>query len=561
MGRYQEALDYIFSYVNYERQARYSYNAVTFNLRRMEELLDKLGRPQDKFACVHIAGTKGKGSTSAMVESVLRAAGYRTGLYTSPHLHTFRERIRVSGELISKAELVDVLAHSKSAIEAVPGITAFEVMTALGFLYFAEKGVEWAVLEVGLGGRLDATNVVRPAVCGITSLSYDHTELLGHTLSLIAWEKAGIAKAGVPLVSAPQEPEAMGVIEQVCADIGARLVRVGQEWTFEASRVAREDREPHPGEVSHSSDNRGCTPDLSGQSLTVRRVTDSLVLPDLRIRLLGRHQLVNATTAVAILAELNTQGVMITETAVRTGLAEARWPGRFEVLHRHPDLVVDSAHNADSAHKLKAALTEWFPESHVSGVPAGFRGAGPYGTSAPTHRRLALVFGASADKDISGMLETFLHPQGDDPQLSTADAEDPLQRMDCLPGNRPLAVDKVIVTRSGHPRSADPNALLEQVRAVGFPADGALSTSENLESALADVLAWATGSDDLICITGSIFVVAQARRVWAELHPEAFPADDWVHQDETGGKVVGDDELNFPVVEDPLQRAGGPPEA
>ena len=197
---------------------------------------------------MHIAGTKGKGSTSAMVESVLRAAGYRTGLYTSPHLHTFRERIRCSGALMSKAELVRLLDACKPAIEATPGITAFEVMTALAFQFFAEQGVEWAVLEVGLGGRLDATNVVHPAVCAITSLSYDHVELLGHTLSLIAFEKAGIIKPGVPVVSSPQEPEAMAVIRRVCADTGARLVTVGEAWTYEADGA-----------------------DLSGQTFTVRR--------------------------------------------------------------------------------------------------------------------------------------------------------------------------------------------------------------------------------------------------------------------------------------------------
>jgi dihydrofolate synthase/folylpolyglutamate synthase len=338
MSRYQDALDYIFSYVNYEKQARYIYNAVAFNLRRMEELLDRLGNPQNAFRCVHIAGTKGKGSTSAMVESVLRAAGYRTGLYTSPHLHTFRERIRVGSRLMAKAELVDILQCCQPAIEATPGVTAFEVMTALGFLHFARQGVEWAVLEVGLGGRLDATNVVHPAVCAITSLSYDHVELLGHTLSLIAWEKAGIIKAGVPVVSAPQEAEAMGVIRRVCADTAARLVTVGQDWTVEGDGA-----------------------ELTGQTLTIRRPADGLTLRDLRIGLLGRHQWVNATTAVAMLAELNAQGVVIPEEALRRGLATARWPGRFEVLRLRPAVVVDSAHNADSAQKLRAALADWFP--------------------------------------------------------------------------------------------------------------------------------------------------------------------------------------------------------
>ncbi len=476
MGRYQDTLDYIFAYVNYEKQPRYTYNAMTFNLRRMEELLDRLGNPQNAFRCVHIAGTKGKGSTSAMVESVLRTAGYRTGLYTSPHLHTFRERIRVAGALMSKADLVDLATRSRAAIEATPGITAFEVMTSLAFLHFAQQGVAWAVLEVGLGGRLDATNVVHPNVCAITSLSYDHVELLGHTLSLIAWEKAGIIKAGVPVVSAPQEAEAMGVIQRVCTDTGARLVTIGHDWTVEGNGAQ-----------------------LAGQTLTIHRVADGLTLANLKIPLLGRHQWVNAATAVAMLTELSAQGVVIPEAALRRGLATARWPGRFEVLQRQPVVVVDSAHNADSAQKLRATLATWFPR--------------------PPRKRLALIFGASNDKDISGMLEAFLTP-------------------DPASGYRP--VDKVIVTQSGHPRSTAPAGLADMVRHLSTTVN--ISVQDTVHSALTEALAWAN-DDDLICVTGSIFVVAQARRAWANRHPDAFPADDWVFQDETAGVSVSDDEI------------------
>ncbi len=481
MGRYQDALEYIFSYVNYERQARYAYDAVTFNLGRMEELLQRLGRPQDAFQSVHIAGTKGKGSTSVMVESVLRTAGYRTGLYTSPHLHTFRERIRVGGNLMSKRDLVDLLEYSRPAIESTPGITAFEVMTALAFLHFARRQVEWAILEVGLGGRLDATNVVHPAVCGITSLSYDHVELLGHTLSLIAWEKAGIIKPGVPIVSAPQEPEAMAVIQRVCRDTGARLVTIGEDWTV-----------------------RGDGSDLTGQDFTVRYVgpsghpfAEGPVLENLCIRLLGSHQLTNAAVAVAILAELCAQGVAIPSAALRDGLAAARWPGRFEVLSLRPAVVVDSAHNGDSARKLRAALARWFPR--------------------PPRRRLALVFGASADKDIAGMLHAFLTPD---------------------PSNGYLPADKVIVTKSHHPRAADLASLADQVRALRPHCP--ISVHDTLDSALTEALAWA-GDNDLVCVTGSIFVVAQARRAWARSHPLSFPPDDWVFQDETVGEAVPDD--------------------
>ena len=186
MGRYQDALDYIFSYVNYEKPSHASYNSEFYNLQRLNLLLERMGMPQKRFRSVHIAGTKGKGSTSAMIESVLRAAGFKTGLFTSPHLHSFRERIRFGGKLIPKKVLADILDELRPAIESVPGVTAFEVMTALAFTYYAWEGVEWAVLETGLGGRLDATNVVMPAVSPITSISFDHMELLGHTLESIA---------------------------------------------------------------------------------------------------------------------------------------------------------------------------------------------------------------------------------------------------------------------------------------------------------------------------------------------------------------------------------------
>jgi dihydrofolate synthase/folylpolyglutamate synthase len=466
MGRYQDVLDFIFGYVNYERAPRYAHNALTLNLDRMHALLARLGNPQNRFQSVHIAGTKGKGSTSALVESVLRTAGYRTGLYTSPHLHTFRERIRVAGALIPKQDLADLLARCRPAIEATTDVIAFEIITALAFVYFAQREVEWAVLEVGLGGRLDATNVVKPAVCGITSLSYDHVERLGHNLTQIAWEKAGIIKPGAPVVSEPQEPDAMAILRQAAAETGARLVTVGVDWTYDVDSFDRE-----------------------AQTFSVRRTADAHVLPDLHIPLLGRHQLANAATAIAMLAELSAQGLAIGDEALREGLAATRWPGRFETLARRPALVVDGAHNADSAHKLRTALRDWFPPR--------------------SGRRLALIFGSSGDKDITGMLAAFLNN----------------------------ATDRIILTRSGHPRSADPHRLAEQAHQINPTVP--VGVCRTLDDALDEAVAWA-GPDDVICVTGSLFVVAQARRAWAKRNPDAFAPNDWVWQDETPGEAVAD---------------------
>lgn len=455
---YQQALDFIFSYTDYEMLARFTYDAATLDLTRMEHLLALLGNPHRRFRSVHIAGTKGKGSTAAMCDAILRAAGFHTGLYTSPHLHTFRERIRVDGRLLSQEDLLALVEQCRPAIEAVEDITTFEIITALGFLHFAQQEVEWAILETGLGGRLDATNIVSPDVTAITTLSYDHTELLGDTLALIAGEKAGIIKPGVPLVCAPQAPEAMQVIEDVCHQRQAELILVGRDWRWE--RTAG---------------------DLTGQTLRVQEQADGhhppVVYENLRIPLLGQHQLLNATMAVALAETLRRRGVAIPEGAMGNGLAQVRWPGRLEVLQPHPCVVVDGAHNPDSVAKLVAALGEWFP-----------------------HERMVLVFGASEDKDIEGMLKTLL----------------PLSHC-------------VITTQARHPRAADPHELAQMIAPL-LRAGQFLTVSESVAGAVEQALAWAQAGD-LVCGSGSIFVVGEVREALAD----RLPPDDWAHEAEPVG--------------------------
>jgi len=234
---YKQALDYIDSYTDYEKIPM-PHDPAFYDLRRVHLLLGRLGDPHLGAKTVHIGGTKGKGSTAAMVASALSKAGYRTGLYTSPHLTTLRERFRVDGEMITETELVSTVDRLKPEVEAVNAearygeLTTFELLTALAFVFFQEKEAAFQVLEVGLGGTYDATNIVQPEVCAITSISLDHTDVLGDTLSQIAAEKAGIIKPGVTVVMAPQEDEAARVIVRACSQKGVALVRVGSDITW-----------------------------------------------------------------------------------------------------------------------------------------------------------------------------------------------------------------------------------------------------------------------------------------------------------------------------------------
>lgn len=353
---YQAALSYILSFTDYEKLPAFLYRADNFDLRRMVELLDRLDNPHLTSPAIHVAGTKGKGSTAAMIASALSAAGYRTGLYTSPHLHTFRERITVDGEMITEEELSALTERLQPEIEEVNRrhdygeITTFEILTALAFAFFMERRVDFQVLEVGLGGRLDATNVVMPRIAVITSISLDHAEVLGDSLAKIAGEKAGIIKPGTLVISAPQSNEVEGVIEEVCRSKGVSLITVGRDVTW-----------------------RKLKSDLSGQFFEVKGKAGNhkLIIP-----LLGEHQLENAAVAVAALEAL---GIGVKDIA--RGLAQVQWPGRLEILRHEPLFLADGAHNADSANRLRETIEKYL---HFD--------------------RLILILGASSDKDIAGIV-------------------------------------------------------------------------------------------------------------------------------------------------------------
>jgi len=430
---YSQAEKYLDSFVNYEQIPGISYAQPGYSLRHVEELLNRMGDPQLATRTIHIAGTKGKGSVAAMIAQVLSASGYKTGLYTSPHFHTLRERISVDGSLISEAEFAAAMAEIKPFIESMRQdatfrqLTYFEALTALAFAHFKKNRVDFQVLEVGLGGRLDATNVARPVVCIITPISLDHTQILGNSLEEIAREKAGIIKSGCWVVLSPQPEEAASVITDICREKEAKVVQVGKDITW------------------HKIDG-----DLHHQSLVIEGRTSKY---QVSIPLLGDFQLENAAAAVAALEILASAGFAISAADIAQWLARVKWPGRFQILQQHPTVLVDGAHNVASMRRLVSNIKSYF-----------------------SYKRIFLVFGTSCDKDIPGIINELvaLSPQ-------------------------------VIVTQTPHSRAAPLSTLAAEFSKRGIEPEIRETISEAISRALS--LADRT---DIICVTGSLFVVAEA---------------------------------------------------
>ncbi|MCS6977333.1 MAG: bifunctional folylpolyglutamate synthase/dihydrofolate synthase [Gemmatales bacterium] len=365
---YQQALDFWHKRVNYEQRGMPS-DLRELKLDRMRSLLRRLGNPERGLPIVHIAGSKGKGSVAAMLSAVLQAAGMRTGLFTSPHLIRVEERVQIDGQPIDPDDLtrlMRIIADVVPDIEDEQGSqpTFFEIVTALGFLYFAQKKADLAVIEVGLGGRFDSTNVCDPLVSVITSISFDHTQQLGNTLVAIAGEKAGIIKPGRPVVSGETKPEPAEVIATHAAMQGSPLRVLKRDF----------DVEYRPGSVS------GSDPQLPG----MRFQSAHRHWPWMELGLLGRHQAANAAVVVAVVEELVRHGYAISDDAVAHGLRNVRWPARVEVVSQRPWVIVDCAHNVASCEALVSTLAESLPPL-------------PW----------TLLFAASRDKDLPGMMRVL----------------------------------------------------------------------------------------------------------------------------------------------------------
>jgi dihydrofolate synthase/folylpolyglutamate synthase len=432
---YQQAIDYLYAFPDSE--AKLPRSPAEFNLPQTAALLAAFGEPHRDLRCVIVAGTKGKGSTCVLLDAIARAGGLRTGLWTSPHLHSYRERIQVDRRPISQADMIQ-------AIEAIPGRldaferekygepTIFQLGFAIALRYFADQAVDLAILEVGLGGRYDSANVVTPLLATIASISYDHMAILGDTLGKIAYEKAGIIKPGVPAITVPQQPEAMEVIERVAREVGAPL------WVAEEALVRSQ--APEYRDLTYPTpDTRSLTPGLLG----------------------GTFQRENARLAVGAALLLRDAGLPIPDAAIAAGLATAHWPGRMELVEGQPPIVLDGAHNGDSAHKLLESLREAFPG-----------------------RRLVLVLGISQGHNAEHILAELV----------------------------PVAA-ALIVTRSRHPRAmTDLHALAALAEPLLARAEGRIPLAFAASASVAlDRARALAGPDDVICVTGSLFVVGEAR--------------------------------------------------
>lgn len=368
METYEQAIDFLYGRINYERALPDAYSSSDFKLDRMRGLLEVLGSPHEQLPAIHVAGTKGKGSTCSLIASILTAAGLRTGLYTSPHLTRYEERMRVDGQMPSPAQLVELVNRIIPAVEELDRSpsrmhpTYFEITTAIAWLYFLAAQSQVAVLETGLGGRLDSTNLCKPWVTVITNISRDHTQILGSTVRAIAAEKAGIIKSGVPVITGCEDTDSLDVIESVAHEHKSPLWRLGREIAWEW-----QDRERRRIRVS-----------------TPRRTWD-----DLPVTLLGQHQGNNTALAVAAIDQLREASIMVTPEQIQTGLSQVQWPARVEIISRQPTVILDAAHNWASAKALASTLDEEFPA-----------------------RRRILVFACSKDKDYRGLVRQ-LAPQFD----------------------------------------------------------------------------------------------------------------------------------------------------
>ena len=445
---YDKALDFIYSQIDFSLTKQQRYSEEVFNLDRMRQFMHRLGNPQNTYKTIHVAGTKGKGSISAMIASVLVSAGYQTGFYSSPHMLDYTERIQVNGASIKSDDFLDIVNEIYPIIQVVHGLTTFEITTAIAFQHFMKKEIDFGVIEVGLGGRLDATNIITPEVSVIASISLDHMAILGDTIEAIASEKAGIIKKGVPVVVSPQKKSVMRVFEEKSKQEGAQIFKNTELVKYHSRSSTLEAQDftiSFPTSIMHN-DGIGDVDHMQ-----------------IQIPLLGKHQMENAGTAFCVLKILQGNGFTITEKNIQDGLRNVKWPGRFEVLQQQPFVIVDAAHNNESSLRLIETIQELFPLEKIT-----------------------LIFGASEDKDIEGMLRNFA-------QISK----------------------RIIFTKSTHPRAADPEVMQKHITSLLCDTIIIEDVQEALKFALKEAQ-----EEEIIVASGSIFIAAAVRETWFNIVKE-----------------------------------------
>ena len=442
---YEQAISYLYGRTDYEKEKHLRYNVTTFNLKRMKKLLTLLGNPHKKIHTAHIGGTKGKGSTATMLARMLEANDYTVGLYTSPHVVHLHERISVNSDMISEREMHGLLNRVYTPVEKVSKtdpLTFFEIMTALAFMHFVDTKVDIGVIETGLGGRLDSTNVIKPKVVGITSLSIDHHHQLGDTLDKIAKEKAGIFKPGVPVVTVQQELEAMHVLKAHANAVKAPFSITGGDIDFSHRFETSREHGPHT---------RICL------------TTPTSKFEHLRVPLHGKHQAINCGLALAMLDKLKSKGYKIDNEKATEGLHKVSLPGRMEMICDDPRIMIDAAHNAASIKALIHAIGQNIP-----------------------YDSMVVIFGCNKDKDVKGMLHQLQY-----------------------------GADKVIFTRSDSAKAMSPEDLADMYTEIcGKMCQSATTLGQALQLAKS-----AIDREDLICITGSFYLIGKAKMRFQPNHP------------------------------------------
>jgi dihydrofolate synthase/folylpolyglutamate synthase len=448
--------------MNYDEAIAYIKNTAKFGsklgLERTEKILEFLGNPHKKLKCIHIAGTNGKGSTTAMVTKILVEAGYKVGTYISPFIEEFEERMQINNKNIPKGDLSDIVTEVSKAVEKVVELgysnpTEFEIITCAGFLYFYKSNVDFAIVEVGIGGRLDSTNVITPIMSIITSISLDHTQILGDTIDKIAYEKAGIIKDGIPVIMFPQQKESEKVIERTCIERNCKLVKVPQNSSVylgkeNLQKVAVDSIE---GTVYENSN-------IMTQKVKVQTLNNNYIID---LALLGKHQLLNCSVAVHAIEELMGLGLEINENNILMGLRNVKWPARMEVMNKKPLVVIDGAHNIDGIEKLTESIDMYF-----------------------NYNKIILILGILADKQVEEMIKTIV-PK----------------------------VDRVITVTPHSDRAELSKELKVQVEKYTNNCE----SIEDYEEAYKKALSYC-GEDDLLLVSGSLYMVGDMRRIIRDIH-------------------------------------------